>query len=166
MSGKIKILIVDDEERFLQALAKRLQLRDFDVAAFSNGQAAVAAARKEEFELVILDLKMPGMTGEQVLEILKKEHPLTEVVILTGHGSIPSAVQCTISGSYNYLQKPCETEELLDVLRSAYQRRVQRKLQIDPEEMENRLSVATGESPLGILRRLKNMEKAGDGARS
>jgi two-component system NtrC family response regulator len=159
MGDKIRILIVDDEERFLNTLAQRLRLRDFDVAAFSNGQEAVEAARSREFDLAIVDLKMPGMTGEQVLEIIKRERPLTEVIILTGHGSIPSAVHCTQVGSYNYLQKPCETDELLEVLKNAYQRRIQKKLQIDQEKMEKMLDTSLGESPLGILRRLRDLDK-------
>jgi DNA-binding NtrC family response regulator len=159
MAEKIRIMIVDDEERFLNTLAQRLRLRDFEVAAFSNGQEAVETARREEFDLAIVDLKMPGMTGEQVLELIKEHHPLTEVIILTGHGSIPSAVHCTQVGSYNYLQKPCETDELLEVIKNAYHRRVQRKLQLNKDRMDELLCFSMGESPLGILRRLKEMDK-------
>jgi DNA-binding NtrC family response regulator len=158
VAEKIKILIVDDEARFLQTLTQRLRLRDFDVAAFTNGQEAVEAARKDEFDLALVDLKMPGMTGELVLETLKRDRPLMEVIILTGHGSIPSAVRCTQAGSYNYLQKPCETEELLEVLKNAYQKRVQRKLRIEQEKMDKLLQISLGESPLGILRRLKELD--------
>ncbi len=160
MPDKIKLMIVDDEERFLQTLSQRLRLRNFDVSPFNNGQDALNAAHGEDFDLALIDLKMPGMTGEQLLELLKKEHPLTEVVILTGHGSIASAVQCTQVGSYNYLQKPCETEELLEVLASAYQRHVQRKLRIDQEKMKSMLDLSLGESPLGILRKLKEIKES------
>jgi DNA-binding NtrC family response regulator len=159
VADKIKIMVVDDEARFLQTLTQRLRLRDFEVAAFTNGQEAVQAARKESFDLALVDLKVPGMTGELVLETLKKEHPLMEVVILTGHGSIPSAVRCTQAGSYNYLQKPCETEELLDVLKNAYMKRLQRKLQLDQEKMDKILQLSLGESPLGILRRLRDLDQ-------
>lgn len=161
MSGQIKIMIVDDEERFLRPLTRRLELRDFDVAAFDKGEDAVEAARHEEFEMAIVDLKMPGMSGEQVLEILKSEQPLIEVIIVTGHGSIPSAVRCGHLDSFHYLQKPCETEELLDVLKNAYQRRVQRRLGIEPDEIERLLGDPAGESPLGILRRLKDIDEEG-----
>ena len=158
MSTKIKLLIVDDEVRFLQTLTQRLSMRDFEVTPVENGDDAVKAARAQEFDLAIVDLKMPGLSGEQVLEILKEEHPLIEVVILTGHGSIDSAVECTRTGSYSYLQKPCGTEELLNVLREAYQRRVQRKLKLDEERMSRLMNIAIGESPLGILRRLREIE--------
>jgi DNA-binding NtrC family response regulator len=159
MARKIKLLIVDDETRFLQTLAKRLELRDFEVTACGSGQEAIELASKTDFDLALVDLKMPGLTGEQVLEALKREHPLTEVVILTGHGSIPSAVQCTQQGAYNYLQKPCETDEMMEVLKNAYQKRLQRKLQIDQEKMEKLLNLALGESPLRILQRLREIDQ-------
>jgi DNA-binding NtrC family response regulator len=165
MPGKIKIMVVDDEERILRPLAKRLEIRDFDVAAFSNGKDALEASRREEFELAILDLKMPGMSGEDLLEILKQEQPLIEAVILTGHGSIPSAVRCGHLDTIYYLQKPCETEELLDVLKNAYQRRVQRKHELQPEEMEEILNRVSGESPLGVLQRLRSIDEERDADR-
>jgi DNA-binding NtrC family response regulator len=159
MTDRIKLLIVDDEERFLQTLSKRLSMRDFDVTPFTRGQEAIEAARQQSFDLALLDLKMPGMTGEQVLEVLKAEHPDIEVIILTGHGSIDSAVKMTQAGSYSYLQKPCETDELMKVLREAYQKRVQRRLQISLERMEQMLGTAVGESALSILRKLKKIDE-------
>lgn len=161
MARKIKLLIVDDETRFLNTLTQRLSLRDFEVTPVENGAAALQAAKTGDFDLALVDLKMPGLSGEQVLEALKRDHPLIEVVILTGHGSIDSAVKCTQTGSYGYLQKPCGTEELLDVLREAYQKRVQRKLDLDKDRMEELLGLAMGESPLGILRRLREIEEEG-----
>ena len=158
MSDNIRLLIVDDEVRFLETLKERLQMRGFDVTAVTSGTRAIEAARGTRFDLALLDLKMPGMDGEEVLRILKEEHPLMEVIILTGHGSIESAVDCTRAGSYSYLQKPCETNELLEVLKDAYHKRVQRKLDLDKEKVDELLRLATGESPLGILRRLRELE--------
>ncbi len=157
MAERIRILIVDDEVRFLQTLAQRLSLRDFDVTPFSDGRDAVEAARQQTFDIALLDLKMPGMAGEQVLAALKAEHPEMEIVILTGHGSIDSAVDATRSGAYRYLQKPCETDTLMNVLRDAYQHRVQRKLEVSEERMNSLLGSAVGESALSILRRLKEI---------
>jgi len=159
MLGKIKLLIVDDEERFLQTLTQRLSIRDFDVTPVNNGSKAIEAARLQTFDLALVDLKMPGMSGEEVLELLKKNDPYIEVVILTGHGSIDSAVECTKQGSYSYLQKPCDTDELLRVLKDAYQKRVQHKLELSEEKIGEMLAFATGESPLGILRRLRELEE-------
>jgi len=159
MSDNIQLLIVDDEVRFLQTLKERLEMRGFDVTAVTNGMQAIEAARSTHFDVALLDLKMPGMDGEDVLRILKSEHRLMEVIILTGHGSIESAVDCTKAGSYSYLQKPCETGELLEVLKDAYHKRVQRKLALDKDKVDALLQVATGESPLGILRRLRELER-------
>jgi DNA-binding NtrC family response regulator len=158
MERKIRLLIVDDEERFLKTISQRLSLRDFEVTPVSNGEDAIETAKKHSFDLALVDLKMPGMGGEEVLDLLKKNDPFIEVVILTGHGSVDSAVYCTQHGSFNYLQKPCDTEELLGVLKDAYQKRVQKKLKLDEEKMKALLQIATGESPLGILRKLRELE--------
>jgi len=159
MSDKMQLLIVDDELRFLLTLKGRLQMRGFDVTAVTSGTQAIKAARNTCFDVALLDLKMPGMDGEEVLRILKEEHPLMEVIILTGHGSIESAVDCTKAGSHSYLQKPCETDELLEVLKDAYHKRVQRQLALDKEKVDELLRIATGESPLGIIRRLRELER-------
>lgn len=159
MSDEIRLLIVDDEVRFLQTLKKRLELRGFDVTAVTDGDKAVKAAKKTGFDLALVDLKMPGMDGEEVLKILKQKDPLIEVIILTGHGSIESAVDCTQAGSYSYLQKPCETDKLLMVLKDAYHKRIQRKLKLDKEKVDEMLDIATGESPLGVLRRLRELNR-------
>lgn len=158
MANKIRLIVVDDEVRFLKALTQRLSLRDFDVTAVTSGQEAIEKARTQEFDLALVDLKMPGMTGEEVLDVLKKEHPFIEVVILTGHGTIESAVQCTQAGSHSYLQKPCETEALLEVLKDAFQRRLRRKMKLDQEKLDQLAKIAMGESPLGILKKLKALE--------
>jgi len=160
MSDNIQLLIVDDEVRFLQTLKERLQMRGFDVTAVTSGTQAIEAARSTRFDVALLDLKMPGIDGEEVLRIFKTEHPLMEVIILTGHGSIESAVDCTKAGSHSYLQKPCETDELLEVLKNAYHKRVRRKLALDEEKMDELLRIATGESPLGIIRRLRELERS------
>jgi len=159
MAGKVSLLIVDDEERFLKTLTTRLGMRDFDVTAATDGGRAVEAARERKFDLALVDLKMPGMDGEEVLELLKKNDPYIEVVILTGHGSIDSAIHCTKLGSYGYLQKPCSTDELLQVLKSAYEKRVRRKLEMSEENLTDFLRMATGGSPLSILRKLRELEE-------
>jgi DNA-binding NtrC family response regulator len=158
MSDRIRLLIVDDEEEFLESIAKRLQMRDFDVSTASRGAEAVEIARKEKFDLALLDLKMPGMDGKQVLEILKKEHKFIEVIILTGHGSVDSAVDCTKLGAFGYLPKPYELEKLLETLQQAYQVRMEKKFQLDEARMEKIARLATGSSALTILRELKKMD--------
>lgn len=157
MSKKIRLLIVDDETRFLATLAQRLSLRDFDVSAAASGAAAIELAADKEFDLALVDLKMPGLSGEQVLESFKRNYPDMEIIILTGHGSLDSAVQCARLGSHSYLQKPCETRELLLVLKDAYQRRVQRKLGLSENEMEELLGRSGASTHMDILKRLKEL---------
>ena len=159
MPDKIKLLVVDDEKQFLETISKRLSMRDFDVTPVSSGEEAIEAARKQEFEIALVDLKMPGMGGEEVLEILKREHKFMEVVILTGYGTIDSAVRCTKAGVYGYLEKPCELETLLNVLREAYQRRVRNKLKFKDEKLKEIISEVAPGSPLEILRKLKEMDR-------
>ncbi len=158
MSNKIKLLIVDDEVKFLDSIARRLELRDFDVIKATDGQQAIEAARTGKFDLALLDLKMPGMDGKQVLEILKKEHKYLEVIILTGHGSVDSAVECTKLGAFGYLPKPYELENLLDVLKEAYETRLKKKFDSDQARIEQIMRMATGSSALGILRELRKLD--------
>ncbi|MBZ0264947.1 response regulator [bacterium] len=159
LDGKpIRLLIVDDETDFLNAIARRLKMRGFDVVTADNGQTAIEIARKQKFELALLDLKMPGMNGKQVLEILKSEHRFVEVVILTGHGSLESAVECTKLGAFGYLPKPYELDDLIEILKDAYTVRMKKKFEADEDRLKNILSLATGGSALGILRALKKLD--------
>ncbi len=159
MKHKIKLLFVDDEARFLKTLSDRLSLRDFDVTCTTNGEAAIDMAEKGSFDVALIDLKMPGIGGEQLLAMLKERRPDLEVIILTGYGSIRSVEICTKLGSYRYLQKPCETEALLEVLKEAYWQRVQRKLKLDTAKMKAMLETSATSSPLTILRRLKALSE-------
>jgi len=158
MENKIKLLIVDDELKFLESVAQRLELRDFDVTKAKSGAEAIAAANTGKFDLALLDLKMPGMDGTQVLEILKKEHKYLEVIILTGHGSVDSAVECTKLGAFSYLPKPYELDALLEKLKEAFQERLRKKFEQDQARMEKIAKLATGSSPLGILRELRKLD--------
>ena len=126
MGDKIKLLLVDDEKQFLEALCQRLEFREFTVTPVNNGTEAIAEVQKGGYEVALVDLKMPGIDGEELLYLLKKEDPFLEVVILTGHGSIDSAIRSTKIGVYSYLHKPCPMDTLLHVLKEAYQSRIQK----------------------------------------
>jgi DNA-binding NtrC family response regulator len=158
MEKSINLLIVDDETRFLEAIAKRLRRRGFEVRTAANGADAIELARNQEFDVALLDLKMPGMGGDEVLRKLKREHEFIEVIILTGHGSLESAVELTKVGAFGYLPKPYELENLLGVLRDAYENRLKRKFEADEEKMARISSIANIEGPLGILRRLRELD--------
>ena len=158
VEGKIKLLIVDDEVQFLDSIAQRLELRGFEVVKASRGEQAVEAARNQKFDLAILDLKMPGMDGRQLLELLKLEHRYLEVIMLTGHGSVESAVECTKLGAFGYLPKPYELEHLLEILKQAYQARLEKKFRSDKTRIDRIQELALGNSPLGILRGLRELD--------
>ena len=156
---KINLLIVDDEEQFLESISKSLTVRDFNVIAVNRGEKAIEAARKNPIDVALVDLKMPGINGEETLKALKAEHKWMEVVILTGHGTIDSAVECTKSGAYSYLQKPCSMDELLESLISAYKSKVMNKKKIEDKKMSELLKISLYNSPKEILRRLKEIDK-------
>ncbi len=157
--SKINLLIVDDEEQFLESISKSLQVRDFNVIAVNRGEKAIEAARKNPIDVALVDLKMPGINGEETLKALKAEHQWMEVVILTGHGTIDSAVECTRSGAYSYLQKPCSLDELLESLKDAYKKKVMNKRKIEEKKMDELLKLSLTGSARSILRRLKEIEK-------
>jgi len=158
MEQLIKLLIVDDESRFLEAIATRLRKRGFDVKTATNGPDAIALAREEKFDIALLDLKMPGMDGKEVLRVLKREHEFLEAVILTGHGSLESAVELTKLGAFGYLPKPYELDKLLETLKQAYETRLKKKFAADDAKMEAILDAGIGESPLLILRKLRELD--------
>jgi len=158
MDKKIKLLIVDDEKNFIDALAKRLEMRGFDVTKAYNGQEALDAAKVGKFDLALLDLKMPGMNGDQVLALLKDEHQFLEVIMLTGHGSLDSAVNATKLGAFDYLPKPYELDNLIETLHKAYEHRMKKKFEADIEMTEKIMKIVTGDSPLGIMKRLREID--------
>ncbi len=112
MSGA-KLLLVDDEVVFTNNMNKLLQNRGYQVAVANSGDAAIKLLQQENFDVVVLDLKMPGMDGLATLRNMKKLGLDTQTLILTGHGSIDSAMEATKLGAYDYLPKPCEIGELV-----------------------------------------------------
>jgi DNA-binding NtrC family response regulator len=155
---KIHLLIVDDEVNFLETIAKRLRLKGFDVATASNGKDALKVAKKGKFDVAILDLKMPDMDGTEVLEVLKGRHKHLEAVMLTGHGTIDSAVACTKLGAFGYLEKPYDFDKLVDVLQQAYKARLMKKFRHDKQKKEQLEMLAMGSSPMAILKSLVRVD--------
>ncbi len=115
-----RILIVDDEERFRVTLTKRLVERQLEVSSVGGGQEALAELRRRLYDVVVLDVKMPGLDGIETLSEIKKTHPGVEVILLTGHASVDSAVDGMRMGAYDYLLKPCELETLIEKINGAY----------------------------------------------
>jgi DNA-binding response OmpR family regulator len=117
--ARIKVLLVDDEEGYVNVLANRLSKRNIDVTKAYSGSQGIQAVRKEDFDVAVLDLKMEDMNGIEVLKIFKKMYPEMEVIMLSGHGSEESAREGLELGAFDYLTKPCEMEELIEKIREA-----------------------------------------------
>lgn len=115
---RTRVLLVDDEAGFVDVMAKRLQKRGFEVAAAYSGNEAVQIMRRADFDIVVLDLKMEGMDGLEVLRIFKVMAPELPVIILTGHGSLSSAEEGIQMGAADYISKPYDFEMLVEKIRS------------------------------------------------
>jgi DNA-binding response OmpR family regulator len=117
--GRIRLLLVDDEEGYVHVLSNRLTRRNIDVTKAFSGSEAIQALRRQDFDVVVLDLKMEDMDGLEVLKIFKKMVPDLTVIMLTGHGSERAARSGMDLGAYDYLTKPCELGELLAKINDA-----------------------------------------------
>ena len=155
----IRLLMVDDEIKFLETITKRLKLKLFEITSATNGNEAIEAAKKGRFDVAVIDLQMPGIDGVQVLEILKKTHKYLEVIILSGHATIETAVTCTKLGAFKILEKPCDFDKLVDAIKEAYEKRLKKKFEHDQERIKQIEELALGQSPLGILKGLAKMDK-------
>jgi len=115
-----KILLVDDEIVFTTNMSKLLNSRGYDATAVNSGNNAIEALKNENFDVIVLDLKMPGMDGIATLKEIRKLDLFAETLILTGHGSIDTALDAIKLGAYDYLTKPCEIDELVVKIEGAW----------------------------------------------
>ncbi len=122
-----KVLLVDDEREFVQTLSERLQMRAFGSAVVYDGEAALSVVEEDEPEVMVLDLKMPGVDGLEVLRRVKKDHPDVEVIVLTGHGSSEIRARCLEMGACAYLEKPVDLDTLTRTMQDAYRKKRQQK---------------------------------------
>jgi DNA-binding NtrC family response regulator len=120
----IRVLLVDDEDDFRITLAKRLQKREMEVAAVESGPKGLEAVQKGPFDVAVVDVKMPGMDGLEMLRCLKERTPLIEVIMLTGHASVESGIEGMRLGAFDYLMKPCNIDDLVLKIEDAYQRKL------------------------------------------
>jgi DNA-binding NtrC family response regulator len=115
-----KVLLVDDEEPFVETLAKRLTKRELNIlTAFSGPEALEKLEKDSRVDVVVLDVKMPGMDGIEALKQIKANYPLVEVIMLTGHATVESAIEGMKLGALDYLMKPCDMEILMNKVREA-----------------------------------------------
>ena len=120
----IQLMLVDDEKAFLDTLTKRLERRDLAVTiAYSGEEALEVLEHNDRIETVLLDVKMPGMDGIETLVEIKRRRPMVEVIMLTGHATVESAIEGMKQGAFDYLMKPCEIDQLVSKVEEATKRR-------------------------------------------
>ena len=131
MEGKVSsihFLLVDDEEVLIETIAERLRLKGFIVdCALSGNEALNQLSKSDTIDIVVLDIQMPDLDGMSILEILKVKHPLVEVIMLTGHATIQSAIEALKFGAYDYLLKPCDFNDLISKAKKAILRKRERE---------------------------------------
>jgi DNA-binding NtrC family response regulator len=125
---EIKILVVDDEIAFANTLAQRLKMRDYKVGTAHDGEQALAKLKEEEPDVIVLDLKMPGMHGMDVLKKIKKVYPDIQVIILTGHGTDEDEEEAKRLGGFDFMKKPADIDHLEHKIRRAFQEKLERTM--------------------------------------
>ncbi len=138
---KVKLLLVDDEKPFLDTITKRLEKRELTVSAVYSGKEALAELESnQKIEVVVLDVKMPGMDGIETLTEIKKRFPLVEVIMLTGHATVETAIDGMKVGAFDYLMKPCDIDTLVTKVTDA----MEKKRKHDEKIIEARMNEISG----------------------
>jgi two-component system response regulator CpxR len=127
---KIKVLLVDDEPQFVEALAQRLETRGFVADTALEGDRCLAILKDKDMDVVVLDVQMPGRSGIDTLKEIKKLRPLTEVIMLTGHATVETAIDGMKLGAYDYLMKPTEIDDLVTKINRAHDRKAEQETRI------------------------------------
>jgi len=120
---QIKVLLVDDEDEFVKSLSERIKMRDLDAGVALNGEQALEIVDEEIPDVMVLDLKMPGIDGMEVLRRVRKSYPDVQVIMLTGHGSEKDKKEARRLGAFEYLQKPTGINKLVETIKKAYLRK-------------------------------------------
>jgi len=132
----IRVLLVDDEKDFAETLAQRLEVRGFEAKTAFSWDECLDLIREHEFDVVILDILMPGKDGIETLKEIKSIKPLIQVIMLTGHATVETAIQGMKLGAYDYLIKPTETEDLVDKITKAYNLKTKHEERIRKAEID------------------------------
>lgn len=125
------VLLVDDEEEFLETLVKRMKKRNVNATGVKSGEEALELLDQHPVDVVVLDVRMPGMDGIEALKEIKRRHPLIEVIMLTGHASVEVAVQGMELGAFDYLMKPIDIDELLYKVEDAHKNKLIQEEKLD-----------------------------------
>lgn len=134
------VLIIDDEERFLQTTQKLLEKQGYTVYTATNGLSGITRLKVKRIDVVILDVKMPGMDGVEVLRKIKADFPLVEVVMLTGHSTVESAIEGLKLGAFDYLTKPCDIPVLIQKIEAAGDKKKSAEEKIRKAKMDRIIS--------------------------
>ncbi len=133
----IRVLLVDDEEELIEYLSKRLLREGFTVRAVTSGERAVAAVDGEDFDVALVDLRMPGIDGIETQRLMKERRPHLQIVVLTGHGTLESALQSGQQDAFRFLQKPVDHDELVGAILEAAERKQEQQLAAFQAEMSD-----------------------------
>ena len=144
---KTRVLIVDDEREFTDTLSERLGIRDYEVTTSPSGEDAMDKVKGYNYDVVILDVAMPGMGGIEALKEIKRIKPLTEVIMLTGNATVETAIEGMKLGAYDYLMKPCETEDLVSKIQKAHDRKAEQEERIREAKAQDIIA-----SPRSVLK--------------
>jgi two-component system response regulator CpxR len=132
----VRVLLVDDEQEFVEVLAERLETRGFSVQKAFSGDDAINLVTKQDADVVVLDVLMPGKDGVEILRDIKQLRPLMEVIMLTGHATVESAIEGMKLGAYDYLMKPTETEDLVAKIKKAHKLKSEHEERIRQAEID------------------------------
>ncbi|MBW2028695.1 MAG: response regulator [Deltaproteobacteria bacterium] len=144
---KTRVLLVDDEKHFVELLAERLALRGYDVETTLSGEEAVDKIEHYNYDVIILDVAMPGMDGVETLREIKRRKPLIEVIMLTGHATVESAVEGMKLGALDYVMKPCDMEDLVLKIETAREKKAKKEESLRQDKVRKILS-----SPRSVLK--------------
>lgn len=147
MKKELKIMLVDDEERYLETTRKLLEKKGYHAETASSGSEALKRMSEQTVHVVILDVKMPQMDGHETFREIKKRHPLVEVIMLTGHATVESAIEGLKAGAFDYLMKPADVDALIEKAEEAFVKYKKHQEKINMAMLERSL-----QSPRDILK--------------
>ncbi|MDZ7760397.1 MAG: response regulator [Desulfovermiculus sp.] len=154
----IRVLLIDDEQTLLEYLAKRLLREGFTVKVTFSGEEALKEAAEDDYDVAVVDLKMPGMDGNETQSRLKEIQPYLQCIVLTGHGFGDPALESGHENAYDYMLKPVEFESLMQAIRDAYQYKMKLMRKEPKAEEENPPSSDAGPSGFKkVVRKIRNL---------
>lgn len=153
----IRVLLIDDEETLVEYLSKRLLREGYIVKATFSGEEAIEVANNDDFDVAVVDLKMPGMDGVETQKRLKKIQPFLQSIVLTGHGTIDTALESGKENAFKYLLKPIEYDNLVETINEAYEQKVQLQNARFKDEVEE--IYRSGLGARGIKKAMKKLSK-------